>query len=129
MPRRSQLFILPILAPQRPSVFSSLFFLTSALYAPFLWILFINAPWDDRRIFWLKSIPALPGFFIQTIGPVEQLSPTVSFSIMGSIAFFTLLFALLFGRQSRPALVFAVIVLLAFSSWNSWIAYQSFLSI
>ncbi len=126
MSKRSQFFLLPLSEPRPPSVLGVLLVLLPALYAPFLWIPLQEGAWDPKRWFWLKSLPALPGLFVQSIAVFADATPTVSYSAMGAATFLLLVFAYLIGRQSRGALIFAFLCVLGTSGWNSWLAYQSF---
>ncbi|MEI6713410.1 MAG: hypothetical protein WCO60_06635 [Verrucomicrobiota bacterium] len=97
-----------------------------SLYLPFLWLPFEQGPWDAKRWFWLKSLPALPGIFVQTLGILDSLAPAVSYTAMSVATLALLIIACLIGRQSRGSLVFSFFLLIVISGWNSWLAYQSF---
>ena len=126
MPKRSQLFVLPLAEATRPGflpVFSVVFL---AVYLPFSWILFRAGPWDPKRLLWLKSWPALPGFLVQSLDIFEGKPVWSSYAAMGLVTF--LVFILLFrlGRASRPALVLAFLLGACFSGWNAWLAFQAY---
>jgi hypothetical protein len=103
-----------------------LFSLLTSLYAPFAWIFIESGPWDAKRWTLLKSIPALPGLFVRSIGPLSGGPPSLSYAAMGFATLLLLAGFFRLGRQSRAGLVLASLGLLAISSWNSWMTFQSF---
>ena len=126
MSNRSQFFLLPLSETRPPSGASVLIALLVSLYSPFAWIFIEAGPWDQKRWSLLKSLPALPGLFVRSIGILSESPAPVSYVAMGTatLALFLLFFRL--GRQSRTALVLAFLGLIATSGWNSWLAFQSF---
>lgn len=126
MSKRSQFFILPLSELRPPGTPAVLITLLFSLYSPFFWILLEKGPWDPKRIFWLKSLPALPGLCIQTLGILDSFPPLASYCAMGVATILILFLGWKIGRQTRLSLLVAFLLVLGFSSWNSWLAYQSF---
>ena len=126
MAKRSQLFMLPLSDAKPPGRLSVLFLTVVALYAPFSWIVFRSGPWDDKRLLWLKSWPALPGFLVQSLDVFEGRPVWVSYACMGMVTFLALTLFFRLGRISRPWLATTCVLAAAFSSYSSWLALQSF---
>ncbi|MEY2597882.1 MAG: hypothetical protein RLZZ142_141 [Verrucomicrobiota bacterium] len=126
MSKRSQFFMLPLSQPRPPGALRVLLLLLLALYTPFGWIGLESGPWDPKRWALLKTLPTLPGLFIQSIAPLSTQDPVVSLCLMGTATFLLLCLLYKIGRQSTTALCLAFLAALAASSWNSWLAFQSF---
>jgi hypothetical protein len=126
MPKRSQLFLLPLTESQRPGRFWVLLLLLLPLYLPFSWILFRPGPWDEKRVIWLKSWPALPGFVVQSLEVFDGKPVWASYAAMGALTVSALVLLFNLGRTSRPALFVACLLAGAFSGWNAWLAFQSY---
>jgi hypothetical protein len=126
MPKRSQLFLLPLTESQRPGRLWVLFVLLLPLYLPFGWILLRPGPWDEKRALWLKSWPALPGFVVQSLEVFDGKPIWASYAAMGAVTVLTLGILFKLGRSSRSGLFLAFFIAAAFSCWNAWLAFQSY---
>jgi hypothetical protein len=126
MPKRSQLFLLPLTESQRPGRFRVFLLLLLPLYLPFSWILLKPGPWDEKRLLWLKSWPALPGFVVQSLEFFDGRPPWASYTAMGALTFLAFLVLFRLGRTSRPSLFVAFVLAASFSGWNAWLAFQSY---
>jgi hypothetical protein len=126
MPKRSQLFLLPLTESQRPGRLWVLLLLLVPLYLPFSWILLRSGPWDEKRIIWLKSWPALPGFVVQSLDVLDGKPVWASYVAMGCMTFLALVLLFNLGRTSRSALFVACILAGAFSGWNAWLAFHAY---
>lgn len=126
MPKRSQLFVLPLQEARRPGRFVVLLWLLLALYAPFSWIALRSGPWDAKRMVWLKSWPALPGFVVQSLAVFESKPIWAGYAAMGVLTLLVLGVLFRIGRSSRTSLMLSIALATAFSSWNAWLAYQAF---
>jgi hypothetical protein len=126
MPKRSQLFLLPLTEAQRPGRLWVLLVLLLPLYLPFSWILFRPGPWDEKRVIWLKSWPALPGFVVQSLEIFDGKPIWASYVAMGVLTFSALVLLFNLGRTSRSGLFVACLLAAAFSGWNAWLAFQSY---
>jgi hypothetical protein len=93
------------------------------LYAPFLWILFKTMPSDSHRWNLLKALPTLPGAFLRNIPGLENLPPSVTYSLMGGATLMALIVLVLLGKHSRGWLIISALGALALASWNSWLIY------
>jgi hypothetical protein len=126
MAKRSQLFMLPLSETQPPGRLSVLLLTLVALYAPFGWIALRPGPWDDKRLLWLKSWPALPGFLVQSLDVFEGRPVWVSYACMALVTLAALIAFFRLGRLSRTSLALAFVLAAAFSGYSSWLALQSF---
>lgn len=126
MPKRSQLFLLPLSESQRPGRFWVLVILLLSLYLPFSWIVLQPGPWDEKRMIWLKSWPALPGFIVQSLEVFDGKPVWASYTAMGALSFLALVLLFKLGRTSRSGLFVAFVLAAAFSGWNAWLAFQSY---
>jgi hypothetical protein len=126
MPKRSQLFLLPLTESQRPGRLWVLLLLLLPLYLPFSWILLRPGPFDEKRMLWLKSWPALPGFVVQSLEVFDGKPVWASYAAMGALTFLVLALLFQLGRTSRSCLFMAVVLAGAFSGWNAWLAFQSY---
>jgi len=126
MAKRSQLFMLPLSETKPPSRLTVLLLTVLALYAPFGWIVWRPGPWDEKRLLWLKSWAALPGFLVRSIDVFDGRPVWISYACMGIVTFAALLVFFNLGRISRLWLVIAFVLAAAFSSYSSWLAVQSF---
>ena len=126
MPKRSQLFLLPLTESQRPGRLLVFVVLLLPLYLPFSWILLRSGPFDEKRILWLKSWPALPGFVIQSLEIFDGKPVWASYTAMGALTFLALVLLFQMGRSSRSGLFAAFVLAAAFSGWNAWLAFQSY---
>jgi hypothetical protein len=126
MPKRSQLFLLPLQEQKPPRFWVVGIWVLLSLYLPFGWLVIFEGPWDQRRLSWIQSWPVLPGLLAQCLAPVASAPPRVSYSIMGVLTL--LIFALLFklGRKGKIALVLAVLLGTAYASLNSWMAFDAY---
>ncbi len=125
MAKRSQLFMLPLSESRPPSRLSALLLILIAFYSPFAWIVLRVGPWDAKRLLWLKSWPALPGFIVRSLDVFDGRPVWTSYAAMGTLAFIVLVALLRIARISWPWLVVAMLLAAGFSSWNSWFAFQS----
>lgn len=126
MPKRSQLFLLPLTEQSPPSLLKVVTVLLLCLYAPFSWLVIFEGPWDERRFSWIKSWPTLPGLLVQSLDVVAKASPQTGYGLM---AVFTILVFLLLCRIARTnnlGLLAASVLGLAFSAWNSWMAFKAY---
>lgn len=126
MAKRSQLFMLPLSENKPPSRLAVLLLLLLPLYVPFAWILTRPGPWDEKRWVWIKSLPALPGFIVQSLDIFEGRSIWVSYASMALVALFVLIALFRIGRTSRAGLFLAIALAACYSGYNSWLAFQSF---
>ncbi len=126
MPKRSQLFLLPLTESQRPGRFWVFLLLLLPLYLPFSWILLRPGPFDQKRMLWLKSWPALPGFVVQSLEVFDGKPVWASYAAMGALTVLALSLLFQMGRTSRSGLFLAVVLAAAFSSWNAWLAFQAY---
>jgi hypothetical protein len=126
MPKRSQLFLLPLTESQRPRRLWVLLLLLLPLYLPFSWILLKPGPWDEKRMLWVKSWPALPGFVVQSLEAFDGKPIWASYAAMGVLTLLELVLLFQLGRTSRSSLFVAFALAAAFSSWNAWLAFQSY---
>ncbi len=126
MGKRSQLFLLPLQQQNRPRAWVTLLCLLASLYAPFGWLVLFEGPWDQRRLSWIQSWPLLPGLVVQSLEPVAQASPEVSYSLMGGVTLAAFIFLYQLGRKGAAALLFACLLGAAFASLNSWLAFQAY---
>jgi hypothetical protein len=126
MPKRSQLFLLPLSESQRPGRLWVLLTVLLSLYLPFSWIPLQPGPWDEKRMLWLKSWPALPGFIVQSLEVFDGKPVWASYAAMGTLTFLALLLLFKLGRTSRSGLFMAFVLAAAFSGWNAWLAFQSY---
>ena len=126
MPKRSQLFLLPLTESQRPGRLLVLSLLLFPLYLPFSWILLRSGPWDEKRVLWLKSWPALPGFIVQSLEAFDGKPVWARYAAMSVLT--VLVLGLLFhlGRTGRSGLFVAFFLAAAFSGWNAWLAFQAY---
>jgi hypothetical protein len=126
MPKRSQLFVLPLTEAQRPGRLWVLCSLLVSFYLPFIWIPLKSGPWDEKRLIWLKSWPALPGFVVQSLEIFDGKPIWASYTAMGALTLFALLLLFKLGRSSRSGLFLAFVLGSSFSGWNAWLAFQSY---
>lgn len=126
MPKRSQLFMLPLSEAKPPGRLTVLLLMLVALYAPFGWIVVRPGPWDEKRLLWLKSWAALPGFLVQSLDVFEGRPIWLSYACMGVVTLFALAIFFRMGRVSRPWLATSFVLAAAFSGYSSWLALQSF---
>jgi hypothetical protein len=126
MPKRSQLFLLPLTESQRPGRLLVFLLLLLPLYLPFSWILLRDGPFDEKRMLWLKSWPALPGFVVQSLEIFDGKPVWASYTAMGALTFLALVLLFQMGRASRSGLFAAVVLAAAFSGWNAWLAFQAY---
>lgn len=126
MPKRSQLFLLPLTESQRPSRLWVFLLLLLPLYLPFSWILLLPGPWDEKRMLWFKSWPALPGFVVQSLEVFDGKPIWASYAAMGALTVLALTLLFQLGRTSRSGLFVAFVLAAAFSGWNAWLAFQSY---
>ena len=126
MPKRSQLFLLPLTESQRPGRLWVFLLLLLPLYLPFSWILLRPGPWDEKRMVWLKSWPALPGFVVQSLEVFDGKPIWASYAAMGALTVLALTLLFQLGRSSRSGLFVAFVLAAAFSGWNAWLAFQSY---
>ena len=126
MAKRSQLFMLPLSETKPPNRLTVLLCTLLALYGPFGWILWLPGPWDAKRLLWLKSWPALPGFLVQSLDVFEGRPVWFSYACMGFFTALALFGFFRMGRQSRNWLAGAVFLAAALSGYSSWLALQSF---
>jgi hypothetical protein len=126
MAKRSQLFMLPLSETKPPGRLPVLLLMVVALYAPFCWIALRPGPWDEKRMLWLKSWAALPGFLVQSLDVFGGRPVWVSYACMGLVTVLAVIVFFRLGRLSRPWLLTAFVLATAFSSYSSWLALQSF---
>lgn len=123
MAKRSQFFITPLSEEQPPRTGTVVLVHLICLYAPFLWILFKTMPSDSHRWNLLKALPTLPGAFLRNIPGLENLPPSVTYSLMGAATLMALIVLVLLGKHSRGWLIISALCALALASWNSWLVY------
>jgi hypothetical protein len=126
MAKRSQLFMLPLSENRPPSRGAVLLLTLLALYGPFGWILWRPGPWDAKRLLWLKSWPALPGFLVQSLDIFEGRPVWFSYACMGVVTVVALFGFFRLGRSSRLWLATSVLLAATLSGYSSWLAAQSF---
>jgi hypothetical protein len=126
MPKRSQLFLLPLTESPRPGRLWVFLLLLLPLYLPFGWILLRPGPFDEKRLLWLKSWPALPGFVVQSLEVFDGKPVWASYAAMGALTAVALIVLFQLGRTSRSGLFLAVVLAAAFSGWNAWLAFQAY---
>jgi hypothetical protein len=126
MARRSQLFMLPLSEAKPPGRLTVLLLTLLALYAPFGWILWLPGPWNEKRLLWLKSWAALPGFLVQSLDVFEGRPIWVSYASMALLTLLALIVCFRVGRISRMWLCVSFVLAAAFSGYSSWLALQSF---
>ncbi len=126
MPKRSQLFVLPLTEAARPGFLSVSAVVLLSMYLPFCWIPLRPGPWDEKRMLWLKSWPALPGFLVQSLAIFEGKPVWTSYAAMGALSLLLFILLVRTGRSSRPALGLAFVLGAAFSGWNAWLAFQAY---
>ena len=126
MPKRSQLFLLPLTEKRPPSLLKVVTLLLFSLYAPFSWLIIFEGPWDARRFSWIKSWPTLPGLLVQSLDVVAKASPQTGYGLMAGFTALIFLVLCKIARTNNLGLVTAAVLGLAFSAWNSWMAFKAY---
>jgi hypothetical protein len=96
------------------------------LYAPFSWLLIFDGPWDERRFSWIKSWPTLPGLLVQSLDVVAHASARTGYALMAGFTLLVFLVLCRIGKTNNFGLILSGILGLAFSSWNSLLAYKAY---
>jgi hypothetical protein len=126
MPKNSQLFLLPLAEQKPPGLLKVMTTVLLSLYAPFSWLLIFDGPWDERRFSWIKSWPTLPGLLVQSLDVVAHASARVGYGLMAAFTLLVFLVLCRIGKTNNFGLILSGILGLAFSSWNSWLAYKAY---
>ena len=96
------------------------------LYSPFSWLLIFDGPWDERRFSWIKSWPALPGLLVQSLDVVAHASAKTGYGLMSGFTLVIFLVLCRIAKTSNAGLILAAIIGIAFSTWNSWLAFKAY---
>jgi hypothetical protein len=98
------------------------------LYVPFSWILLLNYPWSDYRLFWLKLWPILPGFLAGFLPGPMLYGAHLPYELetMGVTTCLALIALTWLGSLSRRWLCVAAGIALLISVPSAAIAYGVF---
>lgn len=99
--------------------------LLACLYAPYAWILFLDYPWSNYRLMWLKAWPVLPGLGVGLFVRGFKSQLAAMGVVTAAIGFAIWLIVQRRERRRGTVLVVAGVVL-ALSVVNSVFAYRVF---
>jgi len=95
------------------------------LYAPYVWLVLIDYPWDSYRWLWIKLWLLLPGILVHLIQAIHLLPDWMGF--LGAITFGIVAVSIVLAARSKRSAIIGSIIIGLLSCANSWISYRLFL--
>lgn len=111
--------------PKRAGFLAATGVVALAAYAPYVWLVMAERPWDDYRLSWIRRWPLLPGLLPRAL-LFDRFSPLVEDCAMAAATLVLLAPFVFWAERSSRSLWASFVAVLVLSCLNSWCAWHAF---